>query len=303
MNQSWIEAFLEVSRTGSVSKAAHNLFLTQPTVTSRIQSLEQEIGESLFLRTNRKMQLSQAGMTFLPYAEQLLETWRQGQASVQLLKSGISGEIVIALFYSAIPYFTPCFIEFTKTYPDVQLIIKSRHSEEVGELVLNHIAHIGITRSLSHSSLKSLRLLEDQYVLAVSPDHPDASQANKATRPPWQGPFLVNYSSQFDKEAFQQFLKLHDIPGKLPIQTDNLEVIKHYALNNMGIAFLPRFYIKDELRHKRLIQLEEIPNTMIPARDIEAIWIKGYSYQKATQCLLTHLVQYIQSGENKRMSK
>lgn len=292
MNQQWIEAFVAVSQTQNVSQAARNLFLTQPTVTSRIQSLEQELGENLFLRADRKMQLSQAGIAFLPYAQQLLETWQQGKATVRHLQNKLAGEITIALFYSAIPFFTPCLVAFTKAYPDIRLSIKSRHSEEVGDLVLNRAAHLGIARTLSHPSLQSRKLLTDHYVLAAAPEHAASSDVVASIQTN-QTPFLVNYSSQFDKEAFQRFLQKRGMQGQPLIEADNLEVIKHYLLSHMGIGFMPHFYIAEELRSGKLVQLESIPRETIPARDIEAIWMKQHDQPVIMDCLFAHMDGYI----------
>ena len=64
-----IEAFLEVARRQNLSRAAEALFVSQPTLTARLQSLESSLGEQLFVRTRRGMRLTEAGEAFLPYAE------------------------------------------------------------------------------------------------------------------------------------------------------------------------------------------------------------------------------------------
>ena len=64
-----VQAFLEVARTGNVSRAAEGLYVTQPALTARIQALEKELGEALFVRTGRGVRLTDAGRVFLPCAE------------------------------------------------------------------------------------------------------------------------------------------------------------------------------------------------------------------------------------------
>ena len=64
-----VECFLTVSRLGNVSRAAEEMYLTQPTLTARIKALEDELGDQLFVRTSRGMRLTEAGKEFLPYAE------------------------------------------------------------------------------------------------------------------------------------------------------------------------------------------------------------------------------------------
>ena len=67
-----IEGFVEVAERGNLSRAAESLILHQPTLTARLQSLERDLGEELFVRTPRGMRLSEAGRAFLPFAQRIL---------------------------------------------------------------------------------------------------------------------------------------------------------------------------------------------------------------------------------------
>ena len=68
-----VQAFIEVARTGNVSRAAEALYVTQPALTARIQALEKELGEALFVRTGRGVRLTDAGRVFLPNAERAVQ--------------------------------------------------------------------------------------------------------------------------------------------------------------------------------------------------------------------------------------
>ena len=77
-----ISAFLEVARRGSISRAAESLYVTQPTLTARIQHLETELGEPLFTRTRQGTRLTDTGRAFLPYAERAMQALEEGQRLV-----------------------------------------------------------------------------------------------------------------------------------------------------------------------------------------------------------------------------
>ena len=81
-----IEAFLEVARRQNLSRAAEDLFVSQPTLTARLQSLEAALGEQLFVRTRRGMRLTEAGEAFLPYAEHALSALADGRERLDLRK-------------------------------------------------------------------------------------------------------------------------------------------------------------------------------------------------------------------------
>ncbi|HER2177994.1 TPA: LysR family transcriptional regulator, partial [Streptococcus pyogenes] len=78
MNIENIEAFVYINHYGSFNKAAEVLFLSQPSVTARIQSLERELGCKLFDRLGKQIVLTEEGRKFLPYAQQVLQVIQKG---------------------------------------------------------------------------------------------------------------------------------------------------------------------------------------------------------------------------------
>src|SRR5918996_1310336 len=86
-----IGAVLEVARRENLSRAAEALFVSQPTLTARLQSLEAALGEQLFVRTRRGMRLTEAGDAFLPYAEHALRALADGRERLDELRRGMSG--------------------------------------------------------------------------------------------------------------------------------------------------------------------------------------------------------------------
>src|SRR5436190_23134033 len=86
-----LEAFVQVAAHRSFSKAAEVLFLTQPSVTARIQALEKELAEDLFERTGRSVRLTDAGSTFLPFAERVLKDVLEGRDALESLRHGDFG--------------------------------------------------------------------------------------------------------------------------------------------------------------------------------------------------------------------
>src|SRR5215218_4422266 len=83
-----IEAFLEVARRQNLSRAAEALYISQPTVTARLQTLEASLEEQLFLRTRRGMRLTEAGEAYLPYAERAVQALTDGRERLRELRQG-----------------------------------------------------------------------------------------------------------------------------------------------------------------------------------------------------------------------
>src|SRR5437868_2017996 len=88
-----VQAFIEVARTGNVSRAAEALYVTQPALTARIQALEKEFGEALFVRTGRGVRLTDAGRVFLPCAERAVQAIEDGRQALADLRSASAGRL------------------------------------------------------------------------------------------------------------------------------------------------------------------------------------------------------------------
>src|SRR4051795_7666399 len=90
---SQVEAMIAVARDGQISRAATSLFITQPALTARIHTLEEELGVALFNRSGRGMELTPAGRAFLPYAERALGALQDGAELLTALDRGGGGAL------------------------------------------------------------------------------------------------------------------------------------------------------------------------------------------------------------------
>ena len=105
-----IEAFLEVARRQNLSRAAEALFVSQPTLTARLQSLEAALGEQLFVRTRRGMRLTEAGDAFLPYAEHAVAALADGRERLAELRRGVAGRLVLGAPPTVSTYILPALL-------------------------------------------------------------------------------------------------------------------------------------------------------------------------------------------------
>lgn len=106
MNIENLEAFVYVVHFNSFNKAADALFLSQPSITARIQSLERELDTKLFHREGRKFTLTEKGRQFLPYAQQILQSYKKGKQQLQTTGAGIK-EIRLGCTASVSHYLIP----------------------------------------------------------------------------------------------------------------------------------------------------------------------------------------------------
>lgn len=150
MTQEHVETFLTVITYGSISAAAERLYISQSTVSARIQQLEQELGASLLIRQkgHRNVELTAFGNAFVPLAGQWASLWKDAQ---NLKHMSDVRTLTIASIDSVNNYtFVPLFRSIIKNHPQLKLTIRTHHSNEIHSLVESHAADIGFVFSYTN---------------------------------------------------------------------------------------------------------------------------------------------------------
>ena len=274
-----MECFLAVARLGNVSRAAEEMFLTQPTLTARLKGLEEEVGDPLFVRTSRGMRLTDAGREFVAFAERCVGSFEDGKRRLAELRSASGGRLVLGSSPGVGTYALPGLLErFVAAYPGVTVSVRTGHSEEILEMVLKEEVQLGLTRAMSHPEIESLTLYEDELVLVVDPDH-------RFTRKGSAG--LVEIGEEnlilFDKdssytEQTQSMFRNASIRELRTMEVDNIEAAKRMVEHRLGVAFLPRTAIVRSVASGNLVlvDVEENPALTRPIaalkrRDVSAV--------------------------------
>lgn len=165
-----LESFINVVNLKSFSKAAEKLFLTQPTVSNNVQSLEKELGTVLINRNNKRITVTEEGELLYSYAVNMLNMRDQATCEIGKLKERICGNLELSS--STIPqqYILPRYLkEFSRIYPDMTFTINQKDSKKVVDDVIKGYTNYGITGAVYESKqLEYLPFYEDRIVLAVS---------------------------------------------------------------------------------------------------------------------------------------
>jgi DNA-binding transcriptional LysR family regulator len=236
-----LECFLAVARLGNLSRAAAEMFLTQPTLTARLKSLEAEVEDQLFVRTSRGMRLTEAGKEFLPFAERSVGSFEEGRRHLEELRAASGGRLVLGASPGVGTYALPGLLErFTAAYPRVSVSVRTGHSEDILEMVLREEVQLGLTRAMRHPEVESLQLYEDEMVLVVDPGHRFTAKgvADLAEIGGEQLILFDNSSSYY--EQTQALFRNAGIRELKTLEVDNIEAAKRMVEHRLGVAFLPR---------------------------------------------------------------
>ena len=255
-----IEAFLEVARRQNLSRAAEALFVSQPTLTARLQSLEATLGEQLFIRTRRGMRLTEAGDAFLPYAEHAVAALADGRERLGELRRGVAGRLVLGAPPTVSTYTLPALLaRFSATHPGVRLAVKTGTSEEILDMVLHDQVQLGIIRALANQEIETIPLYTDTLVLIAGPGHRLArsSTGRQARMADLAGEVLVLFgrSSSYLEFTTATFRQAGVLPGSV-LELDNIEAAKKMVERGLGVSLVPTSTVAGELAAGTLARIE-----------------------------------------------
>ena len=265
-----LEAFLEAASRGSFRRAAYALYLSQPSVSARIQTLEDEVGVALFHRTARGVRLTNMGQVFLPFAQRSMETLRRGREVLESVCQASAGILNMATARVIGTYVLPETLQkFQHLYPETNLHIKVGGSLDVLQMVADEEVQLGLARFMQHPDVDALHLYDEEAVLVVHPDHSFAKTGVAAMFAVAQEP-LIFYDPGDPGSSYFQFINRvcrdAGVTPKVEMNLDSVEAAKNMVQLGLGISFLPRSGVRQELESGTLtlIDVAEVPPVLLP---------------------------------------
>jgi DNA-binding transcriptional LysR family regulator len=246
-----LTVFVEVARSGSFSRAAENLYLTQPAVSKRIAALENELSAPLFNRIGRNISLTEPGEILLPKALQMIADADEMQRAVNSLSDHVGGKLLMATSHHIGLHRLPDILRsFSQSYPDVELDIRFMDSEIACQLVEQGELEMAIVTLPTDKpeKLQLEHLWTDQLTVVAATDHPlpserhvplDELTAYAAVLP---GP--TTYTRQILEKAFSRL----GLQLTVNMSTNYLETLKMLAETGLGWSVIPHTMLSSELK-------------------------------------------------------
>lgn len=282
MNLKQLEAFVQVAEGGSFSKAAKELFLTQPTISAHIASLEKELSVRLFVRNTKEVGLSDDGKDLYKYARQIVDLEKKIEGRFGGKESGEKHCITIAASTIPAQYLLPkVLIRFNERYPEEQIKIIETDSTKVVTRIVEHMADVGFTGTvLEKKHCKYIPFYKDELVI-ITPNTEKYRkfQEESAEDIRWilkEHVIMREEGSGTRKEAKKQLKRAGVNPSELDIiaSIENQETIKKSVRQGMGVSILSRLATRDETRDGYVLAFP-IPKAD-DGRDINLVYNKNY---------------------------
>ena len=256
MTVTQLTAFLAVIRGGSVTAAADELVVTQPSVSSAVAVLGRELGCDLFERAGRGIRLTEAGTAFAPYAADVIGLLEQGRQAAREAAAVVAHRLQIAAVTTAAESFVPPLMRaFSEAHPEIELTLAVGNRREVLDRVLNHSVDVAISgKPPEDDRLIAQPLTANEIVCITAPDDPAADdrpvEGTKLADRPW----LLREPGSGTRTLNEQFLAERRIePRTLTLGSNG--AIKQAARAGLGISLLSRAAVEGELASGRLAEI------------------------------------------------
>jgi len=289
MEFSQLEFFVTVVEEGSFSKAALRVYRTQPAVSIAVRRLEDEIGAPLFERSQKTPVLTEAGELLYDYAKRILSLRDQTFNVVAELKSLRRGRVRIGANESTSLYLLPHLIlEYRALYPDVMVEIFRQSSERLPREVLDRNVDFALMAfEPVDDDLESFPVLRDELVLITHPEHHLAKLRSVTVEELGNQPFLAHNVKTGSRYKVMETFARHHTPLNITLELATVETIKRFVQLKIGLAFVPRMCVADELERGSLVS--------VPVDDlsyVRTLWVthrRGMTFSHAAAAFLAIL--------------
>ena len=288
MNFDQLKAFHNVAHTGSFTKAARELFLTQPAVSQQIQALESFLGAILFDRSGKKVSLTSEGNILLSYTDKLFLLYEDIEAVFSHLQSLQKGKITIGSTAVIGTYFLPIIIgQYNKKYPEIEIDLQMGNSNIVHNMIVDGKVDLGFAGKIrSHTGLTGILIHRERLLVVSSTDNPITTKNSVSVNELGKIPFIWREKGTQTRELVKRWFEKRagrNYPGK-SIELQNIEAVKRMVVEGYGITVIPEIAVRREI-HVGLLKRVNLEGFDL-SFDYYLFYLKRKVLSRATEAFL-----------------
>ncbi|MNX18859.1 HTH-type transcriptional regulator CysL [compost metagenome] len=256
-----LKVFYTVAVRLSFTKAATELFITQPAVSKHIQELEEQYKIKLFERNGSRIALTNAGEVLLKHTKNIFEIYREIDFDMSVLINQQQGLLRLGASTTISQYIIPPLLaRFHQKLQDIKVNLLNGNTEQIENALLNKEIEIGIVEGQSKNpAIKYTEFLKDELVLVCNSKNPLAHKEEIRPEDLKSMSFVLREQGSGTLEVIEHALKPFDIKLsqlKIEMQLGSTESIKSYLMNSDCVAFISIHAIEKELKNQEMIILD-----------------------------------------------
>ena len=293
MNLNQLKIFYMAAKRGSLSLAAEDLFITQPAVTKAIQRLQESCEIKLVNRFGKKLVLTDAGEALYEIAGKIFDLEAHAEESIREFQQEHKGHIRIHASESFGGYYLPSIMNpFCRQNPLVRFSINILPTEQVVENVAALNSDLGfISYPIPHKKVVIREILEDRFVLIVSPDHPHARRDSLGPEDLQNQPVIVHERGSAPYHAINEFVRKNKISIRVSLELSSNRAIIKAVESGLGIALISRKVAEEEIEAGILVAFP-LPDPVIRRR-FYLVYHQDKYFSDTLQRFLHHLENWV----------
>lgn len=269
MNLHGLRLFHAIVRYGGVTRAAEELNISQPAVSSQVKKFERELNIQLFVTEGRRLVLTDAGTQLISYAERLFMLEQEVEHFVEDVRAGKKGTIRITATYLPANFLLPAWIaRFKQMNEEVEVVVNTTNTRMAFDQLLQYEAEIAVYggSGITHNGVHWDELFEDEMWFVVHPEHPYAGQEVEL-RDMMAEPFIMREEGSVTRERLVSLCTTNNLPApRIALQFNGLNETISAVKAGYGANFISSLVVKQDVREGRLarvyVQHEQLKNTL-----------------------------------------
>ena len=252
-----LKVFESVARHLNFTRAAEELFLTQPAVSMQVKLLEKQLGLALFEQLGKRIHLTEAGQEVLGYARGVTQQLDELESVLNRIKGLSGGKLRISVATTA-NYFIPTLLgTFSRRFPEVTVSLDVTNRETLlQQLSENTVDLVIMGQPPNEADVEAETFMENPLIIVAPPEHPLAQQKKIPLKRLQDEVFLVREPGSGTRIAMERFFDEREMQLKTGMEVGSNEAIKQSVQAGLGLGLLSRATIEQELALKRLVVLD-----------------------------------------------
>ncbi|MBG0742865.1 MAG: LysR family transcriptional regulator [Cylindrospermopsis raciborskii KL1] len=255
-----LKVFEAAARHGSFTRAAEELFLTQPTVSMQIKQLTKSVGLPLFEQVGKRLFLTEAGRELFATCREIFNVISQFEITVADLKGLRQGSLRLAVITTA-KYIIPRLLgPFCELYPGIDVSLQVTNHEGILERMTANLDDLYIMSQLpEHLDIQFQPFLENPLMVFAPVNHPLSTETNISLERLAQEPFIMREPGSGTRRAIQSLLEENGIKVKVKLELGSNEAIKQAIAGGLGISVLSRHTLLSDAHQFSILDAQHFP--------------------------------------------
>ncbi len=255
--------FNAVAEAGNLSKAAKELFISQPAISKAVSKLEQSLSVKLFTRNSRGVKLTEEGALLYEYTCSAFKTLRQGEESIRKIHTLGMGSIKIGVSTTLCKHLLLPYVQrFIETYPHIKVNVECRSTDETLELLEDGRLDIGLigkhsrSRSINFFPLKTIQdtfVATPAYLTGLS--RRESGLSGNAEDLLQKANLMMLDDKNISRAHLDDYFSKHNLHPEQTLEVSNMDLLIEFSKVGLGIGCVIRDFVIGELKEGSLIEL------------------------------------------------